>query len=107
MEGALRTAATVGAAERRRTVGAPMILALTLAACVVAMVAWAAFRRGRGRDARRLPPALGRELRAHKLECLGEPQERVDLELRLLLGDGQLTREESIIDSARTAAPRS
>src|SRR5438132_13605187 len=85
MEGALRTAATVGTAERSRTVGGPMILALTLAACAVALLAWAAFRRGRGRDACRLPPALGRELRAHKLECLGEPQERVDPELRLLL----------------------
>jgi len=84
-----------------------MILALTLAACAVALLAWAAFRRGRGRDACRLPPALGRELRAHKLECLGEPQERVDLELRLLLGDEPPARDASIIDSARTAAPRS
>jgi len=84
-----------------------MILALTLAACAVALLAWAAFRRGRGRDARRLPSALGRELRAHKLECLGEPQERVDLELRLLLGDEPPARDASIIDSARTAAPRS
>ncbi len=64
-----------------------MTVALTLAASMVALLARAAFRRGLRRDTRRLPPALGCELRTHKLECLGEPLERVELELRLLLGD--------------------
>ena len=69
-----------------------MIAALTLAACAVAVLARTAYRRGRRRDARRLPPALGSELRMHKLECLGEPPARVDLELRLLLGEGPAER---------------
>jgi len=63
------------------------VIALAAFAAIVTALARSAFRRGRRRDTRRLPSALGSELRAHKLGCLGEPPERVDLELRLLLGE--------------------
>jgi hypothetical protein len=52
----------------------------------VGALARAAFRRARRRAAPRLAPALGTELRMHKLECLGEPPQRVELELHALLG---------------------
>ncbi|MBI3768410.1 MAG: hypothetical protein HY271_07925 [Deltaproteobacteria bacterium] len=61
-------------------------------ACVVTVLARAAFCHGRRLGTSRLPPGLGAELRAHKLECLGEPAERVDLELRLLLGEAPSER---------------
>ncbi len=60
---------------------------LAAAMCLVAVLAGATFRRARRLAASRLPTALGTELRIHKLECLGEPPARVDLELRLLLGE--------------------
>lgn len=47
-----------------------------------------AYRRGFGRTSPRLPAALVAELRTHKLACLGEPRERVALELSLLLDAG-------------------
>jgi hypothetical protein len=65
---------------------------LIAGACLVAVLARAAFRHGRRLGMSRLPPGLGAELRAHKLECLGEPVERVDLELRLLLGEAPSER---------------
>ena len=57
------------------------------AALLVAVVARLTFRAARGRAARRLPRDLAAELRHHKLECLHEPPERVQLELELLLGE--------------------
>ena len=57
-------------------------------ACVcIALLARAAFCAARRRTLRRLPRELTAELRRHKLECLHEPPERVELELELLLGE--------------------
>lgn len=61
------------------------ILALATA-IVTALLARAAYRRGCRRAAPLLPAATVAELRAHKIACLGEPPERVALELSLLLG---------------------
>lgn len=51
--------------------------------CILVRVA---YRRSRRRATPRLPAALVAELRRHKLECMGEPPERVRLELLLLAG---------------------
>jgi len=97
------------------------VIALLALVGIVAALARSAFRRGRRRDGRRLPTALGAELRVHKLECLGEPPERVDLELRLLLGEpdvaavasrvrdapGRRTSEPSVTPARGTTARRS
>jgi hypothetical protein len=64
-----------------------MAALIVVVACLVAILAGATFRRARRLAAGRLPTALGAELRVHKLECLGEPPMRVDLELQLLLGE--------------------
>jgi hypothetical protein len=68
-------------------------MALVLAAVVVWGTAaiWT-FRRARARAARRLPPVLLAELRAHKIGCLRQAPERVDLELVLLAGDAPSAR---------------
>jgi len=58
--------------------GAAVVIALGLAA-------GAAYRRGRRQRGALLPVELVEELSAHKLGCLGEPPERVALELSLLL----------------------
>jgi hypothetical protein len=47
---------------------------------------WAAYRRGRRAGERVLPTTVLAELSEHKLTCLGEPPERVALELKLLFG---------------------
>ena len=60
---------------------------LICAALLVIMLARAAFRAARRRAARELPRELAAELRRHKLECLHESPERVQLELELLLGE--------------------
>ncbi len=57
------------------------------AVAFVVLLARAAFRAARRRAARRLPHDLTDELRRHKLECLCEPPDRVELELELLLGE--------------------
>lgn len=44
------------------------------------------YRRGRRCCAPLLPDSVVEELRAHKLGCLGEPDERVALEITLLVG---------------------
>jgi hypothetical protein len=64
---------------------AELIVAAVVAAATVPL-ARIAYRCGWRRAAPRLPPALVAELRTHKLSCLGEPAERVTLELSLLLG---------------------
>ena len=51
-----------------------------------ALVARWAYRLGRRRRGALLPPEILQELAAHKRECLGEPSERVALELELLFG---------------------
>lgn len=65
-----------------------MTAACVLVVCVVGVLARAAYRRARRRASRTLPASFGDELRLHKLACLREPEARVDLELRLLLGVG-------------------
>jgi len=64
-----------------------MSYALAAAAALIAVLARASFRAARRRARRALPRALRTELRRHKLECLHEPPERVELELELLLGE--------------------
>lgn len=57
------------------------------AAIAIAMqiaVGLAAYHRGRRHGRVQLPGDLVRELREHKLRCIGEPAERVDLEIALL-----------------------
>jgi hypothetical protein len=62
-------------------------LALLGATCLgAAALATAAYRRGRRRGRRHLPSHVLDELARHKLDCLGEPPERVALELSLLFG---------------------
>ncbi len=61
----------------------------TLGAVVAAVmlhgvVGIVAFHRGRRHGRVRLPADLVHELREHKLRCLGEAAERVDLEIALL-----------------------
>jgi hypothetical protein len=56
-------------------VGAVLIL------CVVAV---AAYQHGRRHGRIRMPASLVAELRDHKIACVGEPAERVALELALL-----------------------
>ena len=59
-----------------------------LAACgavlVLLLVAIAAYHHGRRRGRVSLPAALVAELRAHKMGCIGEPPQRVALEIGLL-----------------------
>jgi hypothetical protein len=57
------------------------------AAALIAVLARASFRAARRRARRALPRALRMELQRHKLDCLHEPAERVELELELLLGE--------------------
>ena len=62
--------------------------ALLTAASFVAILTLAlvAYRRGARRRPTLLPTQVVEELTEHKLRCLGEPPERVELELGLLLG---------------------
>jgi hypothetical protein len=59
-----------------------------LAACGAVLtllaVATAAYHRGRRQGRVTLPPELVAELREHKLRCIGEPPQRVALEIGLL-----------------------
>jgi hypothetical protein len=66
----------------------PMIaLVLLGATCLgAAVLVTTAYRLGRRQGRRRLPGAVLDELVRHKLECLGEPPERVALEMSLLFG---------------------
>lgn len=48
------------------------------------LVGLAAYHNGRRHGRIRLPAALLLELREHKVHCIGEPRERVDLEIALL-----------------------
>ena len=54
------------------------------AAVVLAIVAVAAYQRGRRHGRVRMPASLVAELHDHKVRCIGEPAERVTLELGLL-----------------------
>jgi len=62
------------------------ILAGAVAVIAVGLAARAAYLRGRRQGRALLPVEVLDELSAHKLGCLGEPPERVTLELALLLG---------------------
>jgi len=58
---------------------------LTLGAGVaLGLVALLAYHSGRRRGRVSLPASLVAELRQHKIQCLGEPPERVTLEIALL-----------------------
>jgi hypothetical protein len=63
-----------------------MSTTLLIAAAVgfLGLVALAAYSSGRRRGRVSLPASLVTELREHKLHCIGEPPERVNLELALL-----------------------
>ena len=63
-----------------------MIVGLSAGAALVvlAIVAVAAYQRGRRHGRIRMPASLVGELRDHKVRCIGEPAERVALELGLL-----------------------
>jgi hypothetical protein len=63
-----------------------MMLVLTSVAALgfVATVAVAAYHAGRRHGRVTLPASLVAELREHKLHCIGEPPERVTLEIALL-----------------------
>ncbi len=68
--------------------GGPPPLAAVLGASVIATIAAAAFayRIGYRRGRPPFPEALRGDLARHKRVCLGEPPERVELELTLFLG---------------------
>jgi hypothetical protein len=68
-------------------------IAALVAALATVPLARIAYRYGWRHAAPRLPAALLAELRTHKIECLGEPQERVTLELSLLLGADTTARD--------------
>jgi hypothetical protein len=51
---------------------------------VLLTVGFAAYHRGRREGRVTLPPDLVAELREHKTRCVGEPPERVALEIGLL-----------------------
>lgn len=51
---------------------------------ILLVVTLAAYHRGRRQGRVTLPPDLVAELRGHKTRCIGEPPERVALEIRLL-----------------------
>lgn len=71
------------------------ILAGAGAVIALGFAARAAYRRGRRQRRALLPLEVVEELSAHKLGCLGEPSERVALELALLLGaDRPLSAQE-------------
>ncbi len=58
--------------------------ALLVAASSLISVAFASYHSGKRRGRVTLPAKLVRELREHKLHCIGEPPDRVQLELVLL-----------------------
>ena len=59
-------------------------IALAAAAVFEMVVAVAAYQSGKRHGRVTLPAPLVRELREHKLRCIGEPIDRVDLEIALL-----------------------
>ncbi len=63
-----------------------MIVGVTAVAAVLvlSLVAVGAYQRGRRHGRVRMPASLVAELRDHKIRCIGEPAERVALELDLL-----------------------
>jgi hypothetical protein len=60
------------------------LLAAFVGALVLLGVGIAAYHHGRRRGRVTLPADLVAELRQHKLQCIGEPAERVALEIGLL-----------------------
>jgi hypothetical protein len=60
------------------------VLAMIAGTLVLLGVGAGAYHHGRRRGRVTLPAHLVAELRQHKLECIGEPAERVALEIRLL-----------------------
>ena len=80
---------------------------LICAASLVIVLVRTTFRTARRRAARRLPQELAAELRHHKLECLREPPERVQLELELLLGELSATAHARPARQRGRGAPRS
>jgi len=61
-------------------------LATGAAACALVLLIAVAYASGRRRRPALLPPEFVAELSLHKRACLGEPAERVALELALLVG---------------------
>jgi hypothetical protein len=63
-----------------------MMLVMTSLAALgfLSAVALAAYHGGRRHGRVTLPASLVAELREHKLQCIGEPPERVTLEIALL-----------------------
>jgi hypothetical protein len=60
------------------------VLAAIAGALVLLAVGIAGYHHGRRRGRVTLPADLVAELRQHKLQCIGEPAERVALEIGLL-----------------------
>ena len=75
-------------------------LLLLMWVCLLLLVR-GSFRCGRRRRPCLLPPALLGELAQHKRHCLGEPPERVALELELLVGATVAARRPEAVPSAR------
>jgi hypothetical protein len=61
-----------------------VVLATIAAALFLSAVALIAYHNGRRHGRVMLPASLVDELRDHKLHCIGEPAERVALEIALL-----------------------
>lgn len=61
-----------------------LLVSLFSAACVLLAVGVGAYHHGRRRGRVTLPADLLAELREHKLGCIGEPADRVALEIGLL-----------------------
>lgn len=59
-------------------------LAVAVTAVFEGVVAIAAYQSGKRHGRVTLPAELVRELRGHKVQCIGEPVQRVDLEIALL-----------------------
>ena len=71
---------------------------------LIGLLARMSYRAGRRRASACLSAELTAELRRHKLECLREPPERVELEIELLLGTRPAAQAERNRRVAMTAA---
>lgn len=69
-----------------------LLLATIAAALTLLATGTAAYHHGRRRGRVTLPSDLVAELREHKLRCIGEPPERVALEIDLLCDTDRTTR---------------
>jgi hypothetical protein len=78
----------------------PLVLHGALVLLATALLAAWAYQRGRRGAATAFPADVLAELAEHKLRCLGEPAERVQLELALLFGAARVPT------GRETTAPR-